>query len=220
MLKRRSKVPQPPEANSQQQVSFVSKAEVHLMSKKTLPRPASRYFYPWPIVLVTTIDNSGKPNIITIGASSICSSNPPMVGVAIGTAQYSLSLIEERGDFGVNLPRAGQVYEVDFCGSRSGRTVDKFETLGWTAQESSIITSPLIQECPVSMECQLRHSLQLGNHTWVIGEIVAVHVEEELLGADGSLDLAAAEPLISGWGEYFSLGEKIADWHYSRTSPR
>ncbi len=187
------------------------------MSKTVTSSATTRYFYPWPISLVSTVDEDGKPNIITIAASSICSSSPPSVGVAIGTAQYSLTLIERTGDFGVNLPRAGQVSEVDYCGSHSGRTVDKFQAVEWTPQPSTIITSPLIEECPVSMECKVVQKVPLGSHTWVIGEIVAVHIEEELLGPGGTLDIPAAEPLLAFWGEYYGLGEKIADWHHSRT---
>jgi flavin reductase (DIM6/NTAB) family NADH-FMN oxidoreductase RutF len=188
------------------------------MSKVLIARPVSRYFYPWALTLVSTVNEEGTPNIITIGASSICSSNPPTVGVAIGTAQYSLALIEKTGDFGVNIPRASQVYETDFCGSHSGRTVNKFEALGWTVQKSSAITSPLIAECPVSMECKVIQTVPLGGHAWVIGQIVAVHVEEELLGEGGRLDVPGAEPLLGFWGEYFGLGEKLAEWNYTRRS--
>lgn len=191
--------------------------EVKKMSKIVVPHPTSRYFYPWAITLVSTLDSQGIPNIITIGASSICSSNPPTVGVAIGSSQYSMGLIAETGDFGVNLPTASQVYEVDFCGSHSGKTVDKFATLNLTPQPSSIIRSPLIAECPVSMECRVIHTVPLGGHNWVIGEILAVHIDEELINEKGELNCEQADPLLACWGEYYALGRKVADWNYSRT---
>ena len=166
---------------------------------------------------MSTVGTEAGPNIITIGASSICSSSPPIVGLAIGRAQYSLGLINETGDFGVNLPSADQMHQVDICGTHSGQSVDKFSLSGFTAQPATQIRSPLIQECPVSMECVLLQIVPLGNHEWVMGRIVAVHVDEELLDGKGNLDAARANPLLSFWGEYWRLGAKLADWHYTRS---
>lgn len=185
------------------------------MARKVLA-PSSRYFYPWPIVLVSCVDEAGKPNIITIGASSICSSNPPTVGIAVGTAQYSLGLIERTGDFGVNIPTADQLAASDFCGSHSGRGMSKFEAVGMTPAPSTLIASPLIAECPVSMECKVIHRVNLGNHDWLIGEILAVHADESVLDEQDRLDPARTNPLLAFWGEYWTLGERLERWHYVR----
>ena len=190
------------------------------MSKVALKSPTSRFFYPWPVVLVSCIDKDGKPNIITIGASSICSSNPPTVGIAIGTAQYSLGLIKRTKDFGVNLPTRDLLWQTDFCGSHSGRNMNKFEAAGLTVQPSKLIKSPLIAECPVSMECKLIHAVSLGNHEWLIGEIVAVHCDEAILDERGELDTSKVNPIFSYWAEYWSVGERLKDWHFSRTEPK
>lgn len=185
------------------------------MPKVKLEKPTIRCFFPWPIVLVSCGGGDSNPNIITIGASSICSANPPTVGVAIGVRQYSLGLINATKDFGVNLPGADQLREADYCGCVSGRTVNKFERLGWTPQESSIIRSPLILECPVSLECRLRHTVNLGDHDWLIGEIVAVHVADDILDESGQLTPAKTHPIFSFWGEYWDVGRKLEDWHFA-----
>ena len=189
------------------------------MPKQLMKAPSIRQFYPWAIVLVSCVDEHGKPNIITIGASSICSSDPPSVGIAVGRGQYSLGLITQTGDFGVNIPSADQLQQSDYCGSHSGRTMDKFEAVGFTPAAATLITSPLIDECPVSMECRLTHQVNLGNHDWVTGEIVAVHVADSVLDEDGGLDPASTNPLLSFWGEYWSVGEHLADWHSSGGKP-
>ncbi|MBC7287136.1 MAG: flavin reductase family protein [Armatimonadetes bacterium] len=186
------------------------------MAKVQIDTPSSRFFYPWPLVLVTSIDNKGKPNIMTVGASSICSSNPPTVGVAIGTMQYTLELIRQTGDFGVNIPRRDQLRQADMCGTISGREVNKFELAGFTVQEPKLIRSPLIAECPVSMECRVVHTVRLGNHDWVIGEIVAVHCDESVLDSAGRLDTSKCDPIFCFWNEYWSIGEKLNEWHFTR----
>ena len=186
------------------------------MGKVLVGRPNVRYFYPWPLVLVSCVDEQGKPNIITIGASSICSSNPPAVGIAVGVGQYSLSLINATQDFGVNIPSTDQLFESDYCGSVSGRNLNKFEAAELTPQPPVKMKSPLILECPVSMECKLVHTAHLGSHDWLIGEIVAVHVDESVLDKQGNLDFEKVKAVFSFYGEYWDIGKKLADWHYSR----
>lgn len=184
-------------------------------TKVRLSSPTMHPFHPWAITLVSCVDEAGKPNAITIGASSVCSARPPTIGVAIGTRQYSLELIQRTGDFGVNIPDRSLVRATDLCGVISGRNCNKFEAVGLTVQEPALIQSPLIAECPVSMECKVVHTAHLGSHDWVIGEIVAVYVAASLM-TDGELDASKLDPLIGTWGQYWSLGPKVEDWMFTR----
>lgn len=189
------------------------------MARTELTTSLIQYFYPWPLVLVSTVDAAGKPNIITIGASSICCANPPVVGVALGVKQYSLELLQATGDFGVNLPDRSQLAAVDLCGSVSGRTCNKFELAGLTPEPARRITSPLIAQCPVSLECRVTEVAHLGSHDWVMGEIVLAQVAEEYL-QDRQLDTGKLEPILSYWGEYWGLGEQLGRWGHSHPRTR
>ena len=182
------------------------------MAKVVIDRPGNKHLYPWPLVLVSCVDADGKPNIITIGASSVCSAHPLVVGVAMGIRQYSYELMKATGDFGVNIPDTAQLFGADYCGSISGRHTNKFDDLEWTATPGTKIASPLIEECPVSLECKIVEVAHLGSHDWVMGEAVAVHVEESLLDGD-SIVFERTDPVWSFFGEYWSVGEKICDWH-------
>jgi len=190
------------------------------MAKIAMQSPSTRFFYPWPVVLVSSVDADGKPNVMVVAASSICSSNPPTIGVALGTMQYTLSLIQETGDFGANLPSREMLWQTDFCGSHSGRDMNKFEAAGLTVQPSRHIKSPLVAECPVSMECRVVHTVHLGNHDWLIGEIVAVYCDESVLDEEGHFDTSRIHPIFAYWNEYWSVGEKLRDWFFSRAEPR
>jgi flavin reductase (DIM6/NTAB) family NADH-FMN oxidoreductase RutF len=186
------------------------------MTPKTrLDAPTMRPFHPWAVTLVSCVDEHGKPNAIAIGASSVCSASPPTIGVAIGTRQYSLGLIQRTGDFGVNIPDRSLAEATDLCGTISGRHCNKLERAGLTVQEPAVIQSPLIAECPVTMECRVVETVHLGSHDWVIGEVVAVHVAPHLLRG-GELDASKLDPLIGTWGEYWSLGAKVEDWMFTR----
>ncbi|HCA48601.1 MAG TPA: hypothetical protein DEP45_14975 [Armatimonadetes bacterium] len=187
------------------------------MSKRLIERPGNRHFYPWPVILVSCVDERGKPNIITIGASSVCCAHPWVIGFAMGVNQYSYELIKRTGDFGVNIPHRDQLPGADYCGGVSGRDTNKFEDLGWTAQPPKVIQSPLIEECPVSIECRIVQVAHLGNHDWVMGEAQVAWIEEDLLEGDSDrIAYERTDPIWSFFGEYWSIGEKLGDWHNVR----
>lgn len=194
------------------------KGKRKLYGKKALP---FTYHNLWPLpattVMVSCIGRAGVPNIITIAACGIASSSPPLISLALGVRQYSLELIKETEDFVVNIPSQDQVQITDWCGSVSGRSVNKFIVGGLTPGKSLKVKSPYIVECPVNYECTLWKSVDCGNHELVLGEIQLIHIDRDKLNisADG-LDPSKFNPLVSFQQDYWSLGKRIASWHYTR----
>jgi flavin reductase (DIM6/NTAB) family NADH-FMN oxidoreductase RutF len=179
-----------------------------------------------PIVLVTSIGKNGKPNIITLGAVAHMSVKPPIIGIGIYPCRYSYGLIEETKDFVVNFPTIEMLWETDYIGTGpSGENIDKFEATGLTPLKSTKVKSPIIKECPLNLECILKQKLTIGSpdsHDWFIGEVVATHVDEEVMNEKGKIDLRKA-PIImySGWSwEYWSIGKKLNDDAFSRKAPK
>ena len=178
-----------------------------------------------PVALVTSIGKENKPNIITVGAVASMSQEPHVVGVGIYPFRHSYDLIEETKDFAVNFPTLNLLWETDLIGSGlSGKKVDKFETTGLTPLKAARIKSPLIKECPVNLECVLRQKLVLGgskSHTWFIGDVVATHVDEEVLNEKGKIDLKKAPVFMyDAWNwTYWSIGKKLEADGFSRKTP-
>jgi flavin reductase (DIM6/NTAB) family NADH-FMN oxidoreductase RutF len=179
-----------------------------------------------PLALVSCAGKDGKPNIITVAAVSFMSKQPPVVGVGIYPFRHSHGLIEETKDFAVNFPTVRLLWETDFIGTGpSGKTWDKFEVTGLTPMKAAKIKSPLIKECPVNLECVLREKLVVGtskSHDWFIGDVVATHVDEEVLNEKGRADLNKAPVLIYDAGNwaYWSIGKKLEDDGFSRKKPK
>ncbi len=176
-------------------------------------KPGSTSLYPVPAVLVSC--GLERPNIITLAWVGTVCSDPPAVSIAVRPERFSHGLIVETGEFVVNLPRAGQVDAVDYCGQVSGRNVDKWEACGLTPVPASKIDTPLIAECPVALECRVTRQLTLGVHDLFIGEVLAVQIDDEALNSRGQLDYERAQPLTYAGGYYFRLGEKLGrfgDW--------
>lgn len=133
---------------------------------------------PQRIVLAVSCDADGKPNIIPLGWKMQTSFEPPMLAISVGHTRYSHRLIREGGEFVLAWPSEDMAAAVLFCGTRSGRKVDKFKEAGLTAVPASKVRPPLIGECVANMECVLAGALETGDHTIFVGEVVAAHVAD------------------------------------------
>ncbi len=172
--------------------------------------------FPCPVVLVTSVDSNRKPNIITLAWSGIVCSDPPTLGLGIRPSRYSYKLIEDSGQFVVNIPNKDILGEVDFCGMVSGRDVDKFSETGLTPEPAETVQPPLIRECPVNIECVTKKKIPLGVHHLFLGEIVGVHVDEDILNDEGEIDFTRVAPFVYNDGEYWSLNQKIGVYGFSK----
>jgi flavin reductase (DIM6/NTAB) family NADH-FMN oxidoreductase RutF len=189
------------------------------MGRKSLP-PAPLLF-PTPVVLVTCVDEAGKPNIITLAWVGVVNSEPPMVSVSIRPERYSHACVKQSKEFVVNLPSEAMVRKVDACGVLSGKETDKFSSMGWRQVAAEKVKPPLIDECPVQMECKVKEVLSLGSHDLFLGEIVALHVKEEVQNERGRIDIAKALPLVfcPGANEYWNLGKCIGHYGFTKGKP-
>jgi len=181
---------------------------------KRLVEPAA-VLYPLPVVLVSCGRMEGPRNIVTVAWTGVACSDPPMITIALRPDRYSCELIRRYGDFVVNVPHREQLQAVDWCGTVSGRDVDKFAAMGLTARAAARTAAPLIEECPVNLECEVRHQLRLGSHWLFVGEVLAVQVDDGL-GEDSSRWPLQVPPLVYCRGRYHGLGELLAEHGFSR----
>jgi flavin reductase (DIM6/NTAB) family NADH-FMN oxidoreductase RutF len=175
--------------------------------------------YPTPVVLVTCIDSEKNPNIITLAWVGVAASDPPMIGVGIRPNRYSHALISETREFAINIPSEELLAESDWIGRVSGRNHDKFVETKLTPEAPSIIQSPLIKECPVSLECKLDKVVSCGSHDLFLGEVVATHVDREVLDSNNRVDFYQANPFVFNRGEYWSLGKMLKFMSFTKPKP-
>lgn len=149
------------------------------MLKEISIRDAWKNKYPEQVVCVTTVDSAGRGNIIPLGWFMPTSFNPPMCAISVGHTRYSHKLLTRSGEFVVAFPAEGSEEDVHYCGTHSGRDVDKFKETDFTAAPASQVSAPLLEECLVNFECQVAGKLDTGDHTIFAGGIVAAHVNEE-----------------------------------------
>ncbi|RZN56621.1 MAG: flavin reductase family protein [Candidatus Methanomethylicota archaeon] len=134
--------------------------------------------YPRQTVLIVSISKEGKPNIMTLNWSSPVSFNPPMLCIAVGKQRYSVELIKETKEFVVAIPSEGMEKEVLFCGSSSGRNIDKFKETKLTPIKAKYVRPPLIKECVANLECEVVEEIETGDHILFIARILAAYERE------------------------------------------
>lgn len=182
--------------------------------KKTQWRP-STLLYPLPVVMVSCQLGQEKPNIITVAWTGTVCTNPPMLSISIRPERYSHSIIRDSGEFVVNVPAAKLAPAVDFCGVRSGRQVDKFEATGLTPGPAEQVSSPIILECPINIECRLNQIIHLGSHDLFLANVVAVQVTESLINSEGRLDLLQSGLVTYVHGHYHAIGKYLGHFGFS-----
>lgn len=171
--------------------------------------------YPLPAVMVSMRGPDGKSNIITIAWTGTVSTNPPMAYISIRPERFSYNLIRETKEFVINLTTKELAYATDFCGVKSGSTLDKFSTLGLHEREGVHVKAPLIEESPVNIECRVKEIIPCGSHDMFLAEVLTVHADKKYMDEKGKFLLSKAEPIVYSHGEYYTLGKKIGKFGYS-----
>lgn len=170
---------------------------------------------PVPVVMVSCRNNQGQDNIITIAWVGTICSDPPMLSISVRPERYSYDIIKDTGEFVVNLTTEKLAHKTDYCGVKSGKDVDKFESAKLTPLPASIVKAPLISESPINLECKVKQVMPLGSHHMFLAEIVAVHVDEKLIDKNGKLCMEKAKLICYSHGQYYSLKDIIGHFGYS-----
>lgn len=159
---------------------------------------------PVPAVMVSC-GNEKEQNIITIAWTGIINSEPPITYVSVRKSRYSHHLIEESGEFVINLTTESLAKATDFCGVKSGRDLDKFKETGLTPEKAEFVSCPMIKESPVNLECKVLEVKEYPTHDMFIAEIERVHADEKYFDEKGRICLDQAGMLSYNHGEYFGL---------------
>jgi flavin reductase (DIM6/NTAB) family NADH-FMN oxidoreductase RutF len=149
---------------------------------------------------------------MAVGWGGIVNGKPPMISVALRHRRYTLKGIKQNMTFSVNIPSTNLVKETDYCGIISGAKVNKAEVCRFKIFYGKLSNAPLIEQCPVNLECKVMHILNLGSHLLVIGQIEETHVSDSCL-TDGEPDVNKIKPFIyttAPASQYQAFGDIVA----------
>lgn len=163
------------------------------MSKKQANLKAS--LQPAPKILVSCRGKNGENNVLAVAYCCNCSYDPPMVMVGIVPSRYSYNMIKESGCFVVNLVGKDYKETFDYLGSHSKRDEDKLQKMAVKLSDAVKVNAPIIDDCPVCIECKVVDSIMTGSHEMFVGKIEYIHADEKLLDANGDIDFSAIDLL-------------------------
>ena len=176
---------------------------------------AGNMVYPLPAVMVSTADKEGNTNIFTVAWTGTVCTNPAMVYISVRPERYSYHMIEESGEFVINLTTEQLAHATDYCGVRSGRDVDKFQELHLTKEKADHVKAPMIGESPVNIECKVKKIEKIGSHHMFLAEVVAVHADEAYMDKNNKFQLNQSKLMVYSHGEYLGIGKKLGTFGYS-----
>jgi len=174
---------------------------------------------------VSTVDAQGRRNLAPYSFFNGFNYVPPIIGFSSIGRKDSLANAEATGAFVWNLATRGLAERMNATSATVPHEVDEFELAGLTPVPSRKVRPPRVLESPVNFECKVSQILQLqaadGSKidSWVVfGEVVAVHIEKDLL-VDGVYQSAAAHP-ITRLGRMGDYAELRADAMFEMKRPR
>ena len=165
---------------------------------------------PLPIVLIGAMVND-RPNYMVVGY--ICPFDfGKYVFLSLYKKRYTRIGIHEKKTFSVNIPSESLIKETNICGSKSGRDVDKGELFDTFFGE--LKTAPMIQQCPINIECELADVLDYGDNDGIIGRVIKSYADSQYFAEEDKLDFRKIHPILWATGgdfNYYSLGERLED---------
>lgn len=177
------------------------------MRKHLSPKP---YLYPLPVLIIGTYDENGLPNAMNAAWGTVCDIN--QVAVFLSANHKTTKNILLKRAFTISIADSKNVIEADYVGLVSGNTnSNKLEKTNWTILKSEVVDAPIFNELPLTLECKL---VSYNEETeCVVGEIINVSVDEDILDENNKIDLNKFKPISYDTANhaYIALGEKVGN---------
>ena len=167
------------------------------------------WLYPMPVLIVAAYDQSGKPNAMNAAWGGIFTNDH--IGICISEGHKTTQNILATKAFTVSMATVDQLVACDYVGIVSGnREPDKFAKAGFTAVRSEVVDAPIIEQLPMTLECEVVSYDQESNY--LVGRIVNVSADESIL-TDGKIDYRKLRPITYDpiGHHYVELGEVVGD---------
>ena len=177
--------------------------------------PLNAIIGPRPIGWIASTDSLGRNNLAPYSFFNCFNYRPPIIGFASSGWKDSVRNIVESKAFVWNLATRPLSEQMNETSASRPHGEDEFSRAGLTPLASQLVAAPRVAESPVHFECRLSQCIQLTTasgsalDTWlVLGEVVAIHIDESLLEG-GIYQTAKAQPVLRAGGPpaYYSISE-------------
>ena len=180
--------------------------------------PLKACVVPRPIGWLTTLNSGGAVNLAPFSFFNLLSYDPPFVMFSAGRhegdggTKDSVANIAAIGEFVYNMATWAQKDQMNRTAAILDHSVDELAAAGLEAVPSRLVKPPRVKGSPVHFECRLHRVIELpgrtpaGKHDLVIGEVIAVHIDDGAFTADGRIDIVKLRPIARlGYKDYVSV---------------
>jgi flavin reductase (DIM6/NTAB) family NADH-FMN oxidoreductase RutF len=167
---------------------------------------------PWTQTILGT-HLEGKVNYMALDWLTRVNFKPAMLGICVNKNNASNKAIHDTGEFSINIPTADMMVVTDYTGLVSGKRSDKsnlFEVFYGQLKQA-----PMIEQCPLNIECKVGQSVDLPTNSFFIAEIINIYCDEAFM-TDDKPDVTKINPFVLTMPDnrFWALGECIGKaWH-------
>lgn len=169
---------------------------------------------PRPIAFASTIDKDGNPNLSPFSFFNVFSANPPILifsparRVRDNTTKHTLENVEAVKEVVINVVNYDIVHQMSLSSTEYPEGVNEFEKAGLTMLASDKVKPFRVAESPIQMECKVNDIVKLGTEggagNLVICEVVKIHISEEVMNEDNTINQEALDLVARAGGSYYS----------------
>lgn len=179
--------------------------------------PLNAIVGPRPIGWVSSLSASGQRNLAPYSFFNCFNYHPPIIGFASSGWKDSVRNISESKEFVWNLATRPLAEAMNESSASVPPEQDEFALAGLTPIAASHVNVSMVAESPVNFECRLTQLIRLQDvqgtelESWlVLGEVVAIHIDEALL-EEGIYQTAKAQPILRAGGPsaYYGISEDL-----------
>jgi flavin reductase (DIM6/NTAB) family NADH-FMN oxidoreductase RutF len=171
-----------------------------------------KFYHHYPrIATILTVNSEGKKNAMAAAWHSAISYDPPLYGVAVATKRYTYQMIRGAGEFGINFMPFESTELIAAVGGSGGKQLDKFSHFKLAEEKPLKTNVPVLKDAYAVYECKLVDHKIYGDHSWMVGEILAVHFDDTLFTDKGTLDLSKLNPALYLGAELYITTKKESE---------
>ena len=173
-----------------------------------LPKnPFNSLIIPRPIGWISSVDNAGITNLAPYSFFNAVSYSPPtiMFSAGVGSAsdrlKDSLRNIQGNGEFVCNLATWETRHQMNQSSAMVPPETDEIALTNLTPVASRLVKPPRIAEAPVHLECKYLKSIPIpgwteaDDYVMVLGEVIGIHIQDDMITAQGLVDVAKMMPI-------------------------
>jgi flavin reductase (DIM6/NTAB) family NADH-FMN oxidoreductase RutF len=184
---------------------------------KAVAEDIGAYYQHYPrTAAIVTACQSGRKNALAVAWHCPVSFKPALYGISLAPKRFTYHMISESREFGINFVPYDKASVIAALGGSSGSFTDKFSVFNIGVDRAVKTEVPVLSDAYAVYECKVVENRMLGDHAWIVGEVLAVHVAENVFNNKGVIELDTVKPALYLGADMYCTADKVSSRVYER----